>query len=165
MCIRDRPSLAYLAYSDSADQGVSVAKVNMAQKTKANVPAAGLKLLQEHIGGYDAADRGYPHAVRAELERLVQEEGEQAKQRAKYGKRQYAALSSFAWEAIRGTTRLEGRFQNASSTVNFSPEDDDSISLAFDDGTLSLTTEGNTLPIVIGASGDDTKLFLSLIHI
>jgi len=74
-------SLAYDAYREAAAAGVSVAKTNIASNLAYHpVPAAGLVLLKEHQGEFDAATAGYPFRVRAELEDLVEDERKKGKQ-------------------------------------------------------------------------------------
>ncbi|MEH2047076.1 MAG: hypothetical protein V7L12_28180 [Nostoc sp.] len=104
-------SLAYLAYAKAAEAGVSVAKVNIANLHLWNpLPAAGLKLLKEHTGTYDAADAGYPYHIRAELERSVQNEQKTVNELHKQGCKVAVMISHFGWEAIRSNKlTLEGK--------------------------------------------------------
>ncbi|MBN4004679.1 hypothetical protein [Nostoc sp. LPT] len=104
-------SLAYLAYAKAVEAGISVAKVNMATLHLWNpLPAAGLKLLKEHTGTYDAADAGYPYDIRAELERSVQKEHKKAEELYKQGYKVAVMISHFGWEAIRSNKlTLEGK--------------------------------------------------------
>ncbi|MGD1907842.1 MAG: hypothetical protein ACFB0C_17895 [Leptolyngbyaceae cyanobacterium] len=68
-------SLAYIAYSKAVESEISVAKVNIASLLGSRaVPAAGLNILQEHVGSFDSADAGFPYRVRADLEESVQAE-------------------------------------------------------------------------------------------
>ncbi|MEH2287751.1 hypothetical protein [Nostoc sp.] len=104
-------SLAYLAYAKAAEAGISVAKVNIANLHLWNpLPAAGLKLLKEHTGTYDAADAGYPYHIRAELERSVQKEHKKAEELYKQGYKVAEMIGHFGWEAIRSNKlTLEGK--------------------------------------------------------
>ncbi|MFN6567133.1 TIR domain-containing protein [Dendronalium sp. ChiSLP03b] len=95
-------SLAYLAYAKAAEAGISVAKVNIAHLHLWNpLPAAGLKLLQEHTGTFDAADAGYPYHMRSELERSVQNERKKAEELYNQGCKVAVMISHFGWETIR----------------------------------------------------------------
>ncbi|MEH2277538.1 MAG: hypothetical protein V7K40_22800 [Nostoc sp.] len=104
-------SLAYLAYAKAAEAGISVAKVNIANLHLWNpLPAAGLKLLKEHTGTYNAADAGYPYHIRAELERSVQNEQKTVNELYKQGCKVAVMISHFGWEAIRSNKlTLEGK--------------------------------------------------------
>ncbi|MBN3943949.1 hypothetical protein [Nostoc sp. NMS9] len=104
-------SLAYLAFAKAAEAGISVAKVNIANLHLWNpLPAAGLKLLKEHTGTYDAADAGYPYYIQAELERSVQKEHKKAEELYKQGYKVAVMISHFGWEAIRSNKlTLEGK--------------------------------------------------------
>jgi hypothetical protein len=95
-------SLAYLAYARAAEAGISVAKVNIATlHLWKPLPAAGLKLLQEHVGTFDAADARYPYHMRAELEQSVQNERKKADEPYKQGSKLALMIGHFGWEALR----------------------------------------------------------------
>jgi hypothetical protein len=104
-------SLAYFAFAKAAEAGISVAKVNIANLHLWNpLPAAGLKLLKEHTGTYDAADAGYPYYIQSELERSVQKEYKKAEELYKQGYKVAVMISHFGWEAIRSNKlTLEGK--------------------------------------------------------
>ncbi len=67
-------ALAYQYYARASEEGVGVATVNIAHLlASSSNSAAALQVLQkEH--SFDAADPGYPHGLRAQLERKLREE-------------------------------------------------------------------------------------------
>jgi hypothetical protein len=81
---REQAGLRSIAFSDyraAAQSGISVAKANMAwMLNQSAVPEAGLEILRDHLGTFDAADPGRPYEARAVLERSV--ENERARERA-----------------------------------------------------------------------------------
>jgi tetratricopeptide (TPR) repeat protein len=86
-------SLAYEAFAEAVDAGVSVAKVNMAVCFKEQaVPGAGLALLRQHTGEWDAASPDFPFKVRGEIEEAVASERARADELAKQGRRLLAML-------------------------------------------------------------------------
>lgn len=90
------PSLAFESYNAAMKSGVSVARCNMAGLIARGSAAAGLALLDEHAGPFDAADRGYPYQLRAELERALDKEREKEKEVLKRSAQQFQALWTFA---------------------------------------------------------------------
>lgn len=102
-------SLAFRAYAESAERGVSVAKVNAARLVHAHrVASAGLDVI-EHSGRYDAAAPHYPHQVRAELEEAVHRERETANGYQKAGARSWAMLMEFGDVAVCSPTATAAR--------------------------------------------------------
>lgn len=98
-------NLAYQAYLRSVALGVSVAKVNIANLLAHHlVPAAGLKLLQEHEESFDAASKSYPHSIRADIERVVQEEEAKYATLQKAGERQFRAWAEWSERALNRAT-------------------------------------------------------------
>jgi len=95
-------SRAFEAYSIAYSRGVSVARCNMAQLINSGaMPAAALKLIKEHEGEFDSADPGYPHDLKAKLERALGDEREREKRLLKAGEKQLNALWAFADSAFR----------------------------------------------------------------
>jgi hypothetical protein len=118
-------SLAYEAYEEAAGAGASVAKANLARcLTHHPNPAAGLAVLKEHRGDFDAASPDYPFQVRAEAEKLVEAERTKAVASAKVAQRLCLILAEIADEALSsdsdelGPDQLEGIGADSQS-VNF----------------------------------------------
>ena len=94
-------SIAFRYYDKAAETGVSVGKVNMANLLRrADNAGAGLKILSEHSGGFDAAAPGYPYNMRGQLESKVAEEQGEADKLNEVGKLLFSRLGSFAEELI-----------------------------------------------------------------
>jgi hypothetical protein len=80
------PSLAYDAYQESVNLGVSVARANMARIVgHGGVAIVGLQLLEQHQGPFDAASPWYPYDTRAALEKKVHAERERRDRLQKQG--------------------------------------------------------------------------------
>ncbi len=95
------PSLAYRAYKEAANNGVSVAKVNMARLHSAgSVQAAGLDIVLEHDDEFDAEERNYPYDVRGQLEAAIQKEQGRSDASRDHGFEVFRVLSAFAEAAI-----------------------------------------------------------------
>lgn len=93
-------SLAYESYAQAARLGTTVARCNMAALVHSGSPAAALAILHEHTGSFDAADPGYPHQLRAYLERAHRDEREQERKMLAIAERQFEALWAFAEKII-----------------------------------------------------------------
>ena len=122
----DLPSHAYMAYSKAAEAGISVAKVNIAhQHLSQALPAAGLKILHEHVGEFDAADSAYPYYTRAELEKIVQQEREKSDRLYQEGKKLASLIKYFACKATSSNIVLPSkeRLKMGEETFNLSIDD------------------------------------------
>lgn len=118
------PSLAFESYAEAAKRGVSVARCNMAGMIiGGSSAAAGLAVIDEHKGPFDAADRGYPHALRANLERALDTEREKENGILKKAERQFEALWAFAERILlisdREAFQVSGRFEFGVDTITF----------------------------------------------
>lgn len=86
-------SLAFSDYRIAAQSGISVAKSNMAwMLNNGPVPEAGLEILREHTGQFEAADPGSPYEARALLERSVEAERARERQLCASGDRAIKAI-------------------------------------------------------------------------
>ncbi len=131
-------SLAFQDYRIAAEHNISVAKSNMASALKAGpVAEAGLEILRSHTGDYDSADRASPYLVRAELERLVQDERQQEEKQRAYGQRVVGAVQRLVdtWRRRVDQTRTD--FESRSGTWM----------LRMTGGTLSLVENGTDLVV------------------
>lgn len=90
------PSLAYLAFDRAASTGASVAKANIASLLGGSaVASAGLRVLEQHVGSFDALHPDYPHQVRASLEQSVRVERERARESERRGSLVFQRLCEF----------------------------------------------------------------------
>lgn len=158
-------SNAYLAYSKAAAAGISVAKVNIAQlHLNQSIPAAGLTILQEHVGDFDAADAWYPYHVRTELERIVQQERQTAKQLFIEGEKLAHAIKYFACLAISedSIVPIGGRVVIGTDTFLIKIDEINNITLSNDEKNkqmkLSLVSKCINLWCLLSSS-DLTELF------
>lgn len=105
-------SLAFLEYEKASESGISVAKANMASLVGAGgVASAGLRILEQHTGSFDAASPQYPHRVRASLEEQVHEERTTAEQLMKTGRQVYHRICALADKARQASPAfVEGDF-------------------------------------------------------
>lgn len=93
----DMFNLACGVYKQAADQGVAVSRANMASVIGGRPVAwAGLRILEEHAGPSDSRDPGFPHEIRAALEREVQQEREREAQLLASAQGQITLLTDFA---------------------------------------------------------------------
>jgi len=98
----DLHSLAYRAYSEAAELGASVAKVNMANILRqGKCPAAALEILAKHEGRFDASDPAYPFRIRAEIEQSMHREESQEKEMEQAGATVCRAIASFMARVLR----------------------------------------------------------------
>jgi tetratricopeptide (TPR) repeat protein len=98
-------STAFRAYEQAAAEGVSVAKANMASLLGYhNVPAAGLKILQAHVGAFDAARPYVPFEIRGGLEKMVHDEQIEADKFEAAGERMFLALLEIACDQPVGSS-------------------------------------------------------------
>lgn len=118
-------SLAYRAYKSAADNGASVAKVNMARLHSAgSVEAAGLDIVLEHDDEFDSADRNYPYKVRGQLEAAIQKEQARSDALRAHGAAVFRVLSAFAEGAVAlGQEASEDGFQSADDGATIRPID------------------------------------------
>jgi hypothetical protein len=164
-----------LAYAESAEQGISVAKVNMASLTRSHqVPAVGLKILQSHTGRFDAADAGYPYDVWGDLERAVQTNEQQARKLASIGNRLFTLISNFGWEAAHGTIPTSGQTFDFSGTTGAFSSEVGTLTLSIDGqhtvfapigetlGFLASTNESTTTLLTVKKSGELLRLTINL---
>jgi TIR domain len=87
-------SLAYSKYKTAAASNVAVAKANIAQLfAHGSVAGAGLDVLQEHEGPFDASSPGFPYSMRGELEEAVHAERNDAEAVLEAGRASLAILA------------------------------------------------------------------------
>lgn len=92
----DLKSLAYRAFAEAEKRGASVGRHNAALALSSGpVAAAGLQLLEEYSGTFDSADSAQPHRLRAELEKVVNEELKKVSRYKQSGQRLVDLLSDF----------------------------------------------------------------------
>jgi hypothetical protein len=94
-------SLAYQAYTRASEKGASVARVNAANLVyQQSVAAAGLALLDQHSGQFDAEGPDYPHETRARLEKVLADETRQLDALRDRATRTFAMLSEFVERTV-----------------------------------------------------------------
>jgi len=94
-------SLAYEAFMEAVDAGVSVARANLAVCLNGQgVPAAGLALLKQQAGDWDSASPDFPFKMRGEIEQSIAAERTRADKAAKTGHRLLLMLAELVDQGL-----------------------------------------------------------------
>jgi tetratricopeptide (TPR) repeat protein len=160
-------SLAYIAFDKATDAGLSVSKVNIASlHSSSPIPAAGLKILQAHVGDFDAADHGYPYSTRASLEESLQNEQKEANEQYSLGEKQSGKLSYFACEAMRGIkffsrAQLQFGFENEIKKMEVTDQNNFKLTslIGGKEETLEVNFIGSAIGLWLGKINSTVILF------
>jgi hypothetical protein len=141
-------SLAYLAYERAAGQGVSVARINIANLLlKGSVGAAAIRLIEEHKGKWDAADPAYPFETLARLETVLHQEREKRDAANEAGRVTFQNLIAWArsvWQPNQPISRPAEKITVPSTGKTFERKGD-SPNLAMYD----LSVEGKSIEFAL----------------
>ena len=154
-------SLAYLSYTEAMDKGVSVARVNIANYFKQGpLPGAGLALLQDHTGDYDALNPALPYKTRGELEELVAKERLESNKRIDRGRVLATMIGEFGWNATRSNCEfgdLQQEILLSGNTINLQSTDDGQVTMTMPDGKeVTFDYVGDTVRFLVATLGDQT---------